>query len=48
MTGKHKMVIMAFTLLFGLMLNACSEGDDNTNTTSNQWDQMSWDQGKWG
>ena len=51
MTKTRKMFIFALVLLFGLMLSACGGGgggDDDTNATSNQWDQMSWDQGKWG
>ena len=49
MTRKRKIFIFALTMLFGLMLSACGGGgDDDTNATSNQWDKMSWDQGKWG
>ena len=50
MTQIRKMLILSLVLLFGLTLSACGSGggDDDTNTTSNQWDQMSWDQGKWG
>ena len=50
MTGKRKIFIFALAVLFGLILNACgsSDGDDDTNATGSQWDQMSWDHGKWG
>jgi len=50
MTRKRKIIIFALAVLFGLILNACGSGggDDDTNATGSQWDQMSWDQGKWG
>ncbi len=46
----RKIFVFALVLLFGLMLSACGGGDggDDSNATSNQWDKMSWDQGKWG
>ena len=50
MTKTRKILIFTLVLLSGLMLSACgggSGGGDDTNATSNQWNQMSWDQGKW-
>ena len=50
MTRSRKMIIFALAVLFGLMLSGCGgkTGGGDTNATGNQWDQMSWDQGKWG
>ena len=50
MTKTRKMFIFTLAVLFGLMLSACGGGggDDDSNATGNQWNQMSWDQGKWG
>ena len=49
MTQIRKMLMLSLVLMFGLMLSGCGGGgDDNSNATGNQWDQMSWDQGKWG
>ena len=48
MTMTRKSIVFVLAVLFGLMLSACGGGGDDTNGTSNQWDQMSWDQGKWG
>ena len=51
MTMRRKMILFVLTVLFVLMLNACGGGgggDDDTSATNNQWDQISWNQGKWG
>ena len=46
MIRKRKIFIFTLALLFSLMLNACGGG--GSDATGNQWDKMSWDQGKWG
>ncbi len=51
MTKTHKMLVFVLALLLGAMLSGCggkAGGGGKTNATSNQWDKMSWDQGKWG
>ena len=48
MTNTRKLFVFALVLLFGLMLSACGGDDGSSDATGNQWDKMSWDQGKWG
>ncbi len=51
MSRTRRTLIFALALLFSLLVSACGGGGgggDETNATGSQWDQMSWDQGKWG
>ena len=52
MMRSYKIFIFILTMLLSLMLSACGggggTGGGEENATSNQWNQMSWDQGKWG
>ena len=50
MIPSRKMLVFALALLLSMMLSACGgkTGGGDENATSNQWDKMSWDQGKWG
>ncbi len=49
MSRTRTILIFALALLFSLLVSACGGGGDGeTNATGSQWDQMSWDQGKWG
>ncbi len=49
MSRTRTILIFALALLFSLLVSACGGGGGGeTNATGSQWDQMSWDQGKWG
>ena len=50
MSRMRTILVFALVLLFSLLVSACGGGGGGgeTNATGSQWDQMSWDQGKWG